>query len=168
MKQSSVATRLNVGHLGLLLLFVVGTLVFLTDTLSQSFRLENVIVILPVSALVIVLCVVQAIRHVFKREPIGGEANDSSQLDLSPTNTDPPSLRDQFKIPLFMVLLGVYILGLIYVAFDLSTFLFLFLALVIQGEKRLVFGAVYSFALAWALTWGLKYMVSFPFNTLFF
>lgn len=168
MKQSSVASRLNFGHLGLLLFFVVGTLVFLTDTLSQSFRLENVIVILPVSALVIVLCLVQAIRHGFTRKSVSVKEKDAVARDKSLSTTSTPSIRERFKVLFFMVLLGIYILGLIYVAFDLSTFLFLFLALVVQGEKRLLFGAIYSFALAWALTWGLKYMVSFPFNTLFF
>jgi len=167
MKQPSIVTSVKFGHLGLLLLFVVGTLFFLTDTLSQSFRLENVIVILPVSAFVIFLCVVQAIRQVATRRLDDAPTNDAAGNDKSNANISAQTFRERFKIPLFMVLLGFYILGLIYVAFDLSTFLFLFFSLVIQGEKRLVFGSIYSLALAWALTWGLKYMVSFPFKTLF-
>jgi len=168
MRKTSSKVGLDWGHVGLLGLFVLGTLVFLYDTLSESFRLENVIVILPVSALVIVLCVVQMVRQVLRRraQPLVAKDIDTDQQGSADAN--PKRWIELVKVPAFMSLLGLYILGLIYVAFDLSTFLFLFLALWLQGEKRLVFGAIYAAVLALALTWGLTYMVPFPFPTVFF
>jgi hypothetical protein len=172
MNKASIKISSDWGHIGLLALFILGTLVFLYDTLSESFRLENVIVILPVSALVIVLCVVQGIRQVARAKSQRVDAHGSS-LDQKKTEElapekSPKRWIDSVKIPAFMVLLGLYILGLVYIAFDLSTFLFLFFALWLQGEKHLLFGAIYAAFLAWALTLGLTYMVPFPFPTMFF
>ena len=155
------------GHLGLLGLFVLGTCLLLYDTLSESFRLENIIVILPVSLLVIALCLVQVKRHLAavkmrsNAELLSDDCSDDDEVQTG-------GLLSRFRIPLFMALLGCYILGLLYVAFDVSTFLFLFGALVLQRERHLVIGALFSAVLATALTWGLRHMVSFPFPTLLF
>ena len=67
-----------------------------------------------------------------------------------------------------MGLLGLYLMGLIYVAFDLATFLFIWLSLVFQGERRKVVAFVYALLFALGVTWCLKLMVPFPFTTLFF
>lgn len=176
MNKASTKTGSDWGHIGLLALFILGTLVFLYDTLSESFRLENVIVILPVSALVIVLCVVQVIGQVSRARALRSAALESSAdqknsikpaPELAPEPA-PKRWKDRVRVPAFMALLGLYILGLIYVAFDLSTFLFLLLSLWLQGEKHLWFAALYAAFLAGALTWGLTYMVPFPFPTFFF
>lgn len=172
MNKASTKTGSDWGHIGLLALFILGTLVFLYDTLSESFRLENVIVILPVSALVIVLCVVQVIGQVSRARALRSAALDSSADQENSIETAPEPApkrwKDRVRVPAFMALLGLYILGLIYVAFDLSTFLFLLLSLWLQGEKHLWFAALYAAFLAGALTWGLTYMVPFPFPTFFF
>lgn len=170
MNKDAVKTAPDWGHLGFLALFVLATVVFLSDTLSESFRLENIIVILPVSILVLVLCLVQAVRQLRHRPLAAGQVLDSALQTPTPNwpikVTEPWYIR--MRIALFMTLLGLYLLGLIYVAFDLATFLFLFLALVLQREKRLLVGGLYAAFLAYALTWGLKHMVSFPFPTLLF
>lgn len=155
------------GHLALMGLFIIATCSFLYDTLAESFRLENVIVILPVSLLVIVLCLVQVKRHVAAAKL---RSNAELVSDGESIDTDVPvdAFLTRFRIPLFMALLGCYILGLLYFAFDISTFLFLFGALVLQREKHLIFGALFCAALSIALTWGLKHMVSFPFPTMLF
>jgi len=172
MNKASTKISSDWGHIGLLALFILGTLVFLYDTLSESFRLENVIVILPVSALVIVLCSVQVIRQVLRTKSQRGDALgpslDHKKIEELAAEIAPKRWIESVRIPAFMVLLGLYILGLVYVAFDFSTFSFLFLALWLQGEKHLLFGAIYAAFLAWALTLGLSYMVPFPFPTLFF
>lgn len=172
MNKASTKTSLDWGHIGLLALFILGTLIFLYNTLSESFRLENVIVILPVSALVIVLCMVQVIGQVSRARALRSAALDSSadqenSIETAP-ELAPKRWKDWVRVPAFMALLGLYILGLIYVAFDLSTFLFLLLSLWLQGEKNLWFAALYAAFLAGALTWGLTYMVPFPFPTFFF
>ena len=168
MSKSSIETRLDWGHLGLLAIFSLATLVFLYDTLSESFRLENVIVILPISLLVILLCAVQTVSYFRRSRSESSIVNDQNLAGQMVAVESGKQVLKQSRVPVFMALLGLYVLGLIYVAFDLSTFLFLFFALWLQGEKRLVFGAIYSAVLALALTWGLRYMVPFPFPTVFF
>jgi len=156
------------GHLALLGIFVLATVAFLYDTLSKSFRLENVIVILPVSALLLLLCAVQVYRAFSLERHEKQDASGSTvevQSDDEQTST---SRWAAYRVAWFMLLLGAYILGLAFVAFDLSTALFIFLALIIQGERRLWFGAMYAIVLAVALTWGLTHMVPFPFPSLLF
>ena len=67
-----------------------------------------------------------------------------------------------------MGLLGLYVVGLIYVAFDIATFLFIWLSLLMQGEQRKFLAFFFALLFAVGVTWCLKLMVPFPFTTMFF
>lgn len=153
------------GHLALMAVFILATGAFLYDTLSQSWRLDNIIVILPVSILVLLLCAWQIFGIIRMRS--GGHANlasaQSPKDDASASETSA-----LVRIGLFMGVLGLYVLGLIYFYFDVSTFLFVWLALWVQGEKRYIFGTIYALLLSLLVIWGIKQMVPFPFETLLF
>ena len=147
------------GHAAFMALFIVATALFLWDTLQESTRLENLIVIGPVAVFVIGLCSWRLIRSL----AVSGSA------DPGPASARlPVSFSDRARVPLFMLLLALYVAGLAYAWFDVATLVFVFLALLVQGERRVVLALAYAAGLAVCVTWGLQQMVSFPFDTLFF
>lgn len=164
------------GHIGFLIALLFAISFFLTDAFLASRKAENLMMILPVSLIGIGICLWQ-IRLSFV--PC---VSDPNQMQLSALNNpsaapvsgdaaaEPASQTRLFKyrVPIFMGLLGLYLMGLIYVAFDLATFLFIWLSLVFQGERRKVVAFVYALLFALGVTWCLKLMVPFPFTTLFF
>jgi hypothetical protein len=70
---------------------------------------------------------------------LGSPGAQSSQINLRPID---------IRIPLIMVALCAYLVGMVFVGFDLSTFLFLSYSLWLMGERRLWLICFYSLALA--------------------
>lgn len=166
MKHDSQPHDSSWGHVALMAIFIVATLAFLYDTLRQSRQLENIIVVLPVSVIVLLLCAYQLFKA-FRNRPVraGDRAIDTRQEADTGARK---GLSASARIGLLMTLLGLYVLGLIYFLFDVSTFLFMWLALLVQGERRYVFSFVYSLLLSLFVIWSLTRMMPFPVETLLF
>jgi hypothetical protein len=167
------------GHIGFLIALLFAISFFLTDAFLASRKAENLMMILPVSLIGIGICLWQIRLSVVPRVSDLSDPGRTHQSALNnpsaaPVSGDaaaePASQTRLFKyrVPIFMGLLGLYLMGLIYVAFDLATFLFIWLSLVFQGERRKVVAFVYALLFALGVTWCLKLMVPFPFTTLFF
>lgn len=162
--------------------FLIGLLVvisfYLSDAIMASSKAENLMMILPVSLIGIGICLCQMRLSISPRasNPDNTPASTSASNDLStapkplsaPVESSTQRWLFKYRVPIFMGLLGLYLIGLIYVAFDLATFLFIWLSLVLQGERRKVLAFIYALLFALGVTWCLKLMVPFPFTTIFF
>lgn len=150
------------GQLALLALFATFALLYFLDAARQSFRIDNLSVIAPVTALVLLICGRLIWRILRDRE---GQAIQTSASDAA-DEALPPSWVERYRGALFALLLVAYLLGLVFWVFDVPTFLFLLAALWLQGERNWGAMTVFSALFAAGVCWSLRVMVSFPFDTL--
>jgi len=165
-------------HISFLIALLLVISFYLSDAVLASHKAENLMMILPVSLIGIGICLWQIRLSISPRasSPDNTPSSTSAPNDLStaskPLNAPVESSTQRwlfkYRVPIFMGLLGLYLIGLIYVAFDLATFFFIWLSLVLQGERRKVLAFIYALLFALGVTWCLKLMVPFPFTTIFF
>jgi len=109
---------------------------YLYQAWSASSKIENLIFILPVAAIILLLCVFEAIKQLGSKAVNQAENEEQQESVLS-------------VLPV-MGLFAAYVLTLEWLGFDLGTVLFIAAFLLIQGERRpawlvaysLVFGAL--------------------------
>ena len=148
------------GQLALLALFAVFALLYFADAARQSLRVDNLSVIAPVTALVLLICGRLAWRILSGRQ--GGLQSE----DADPSSSHSRPSIERYRGALFALLLVAYLLGLLYWVFDVSSFLFIWAALWLQGERHWVVMTFFSALFAGLVCWALRVMVSFPFDTL--
>jgi len=145
------------GHISFLVALLVVISLYLIDAVMASRKAENLMMILPVSLIGIGICLWQI--RLSARPHASTSPSEAAQTETH---------LFKYRVPIFMGLLGLYLVGLIFVAFDVATFLFIWLSLLMQGEKRKILAFFYSLLFAIGVTWCLKLMVPFPFTTMFF
>ena len=152
MKQN-LLKRADIGHALFVVFVIVFHIWFLIDVWGASSRIEHLMFVVPLAFVAFVLGAFILISL------LGGLGPQSSQKNLRPID---------IRIPLIMVALCAYLVGMVLVGFDLSTFLFLSYSLWLMGERRLWVIFFYSLALAVFCVFGLREMVSIPVPTFFF
>mgnify|MGYP001409149073 FL=1 len=145
--------RADIGHAIFVVFVIVFHVWFLIDVWGVSSRIEHLMFVVPLAFVAFVLGAFILISL------LGGLGPQSSQINLRPID---------IRIPLIMVALCAYLVGMVFVGFDLSTFLFLSYSLWLMGERRLWLIFFYSLALAVFCVFGLREMVSIPVPTFFF
>ncbi len=111
----------------LLVLFALAafTVWYLINSWSASSSTENLIFILPISIVSLLMCGIECIKLLRKKQP--------------QEKSDP--IGNTFFI---MVLFAAYVLSLETLGFDLGTVLFIALFLLLQGERRIFWLLAYS------------------------
>jgi hypothetical protein len=137
-------------HLCIVAVIAGWTAWFLRDAVRASPSIENLMLIGPVAALALGLCLLLAATTVVGR---------AEAILL-------PSLRDERRTLTFIALFAAYVGGLAYVAFDLSTFLFIAISLLLLGERNRLLAVGYAALFAWLTTAALRKMLPFPFPSL--
>lgn len=139
-------------------LFAFGCIYF-ADAYRSSNNIQNLLLVAPAAALAAVLFVVIVVREV-RLEPL---------TDAAPTPRRgwTRSRAEVLRTPALMAAVGVYLAGISYVGFDISTFLFIGGALAIQGERRPLLLVGYSAVFAVLVVLGMKALLPFPMPNLF-
>ena len=145
--------RADIGHAIFVVFVIVFHVWFLIDVWGVSSRIEHLMFVAPLAFVAFALGAFILISL------FGSPRPQSSQINLRPID---------IRIPLIMVALCAYLVGMVFVGFDLSTFLFLSYSLWLMGERRLWLIFFYSLALAVFCVFGLREMVSIPVPTFFF
>ena len=145
--------RADIGHAIFVVFVIVFHVWFLIDVWGVSSRIEHLMFVVPLAFVAFALGAFILISL------LGSPRPQSSQINLRPID---------IRIPLIMVALCAYLVGMVFVGFDLSTFLFLSYSLWLMGERRLWLIFFYSLALAVFCVFGLREMVSIPVPTFFF
>ena len=142
----------QIGHLAFVFFVITFHCWFLFDAWLASKKFENLMLVAP---LAIVAFVVGGIILVgaIKSLNLSSMQNKLTPIDL--------------RIPLLMLLLCAYFFGLLFLTFDISTFLFLVTSLIILGERRTWVIVVYSLVTTTVSVFGLKFMISVPVPTIF-
>ena len=155
MKTGSKHLRVDWAHLALVAGIAAFCLWFWFDARSASSDVQNLLVIQPAAILALALCAVIAFGAV-RAEP--DAAGPESGTAARPGR--------EWRGVLVAVLLGLYVLALVPVGFDVATFVFLAAGMYLLGERRPVFLVGYSAVFAAAMSYGFKVMLSVPVPTL--
>lgn len=143
------------GHLALLLLFAILILGYLFDARATSLRVNNLLLVQPVSILAMILLLL-VVPQCFKRAAPRDETEDPATM---PRET-PFELG---KILVMMVSFVVLAFSMEAIGFDIAVFAFLVLGIFICGERNWIANIAYSAIFTAALIYGYGAIIPFPF-----
>jgi hypothetical protein len=159
-KIGAARLRVDWGHLALVAGLAAFCLWYWLDARSASSSTQNLLLIQPAAVLALALCAVIAWGIVtVERETPPGEPPESAV---------PVVRKREWRGVLVAGLLGMLVVAVIPVGFDVATFVFLAAAMYVLGERRAIILIGYSAALAAGLSYGFKVMLSVPVPTLLF
>lgn len=129
---------------------------YFIDAWGTSTSVENLILILPVSAicLVLYLLIIAGLWR-SRAAPVDNRAREDAE----------ERVRDRRAVA-FLVLTCLYVGGMAYLPFDAVTVVYLAAALWLNGERRWPVVALYSLSFGLFVVLGFQAMLSIPFPTL--
>jgi hypothetical protein len=130
----------------LIVLLVLAGLVILygLDAYRASSHVLNLILVLPIIAIVLVLCVVQFI------------------IEIRGVRAEAPARESVADVVPVMGLFAAYVLSLQWLGFDIGTMLFVAAFLWLQGERRWAWLIGYSISLSFTLALFFSAMLPYP------
>lgn len=131
---------------------------YMYDTWRASSDIENVGFIIPAGLLALALY-----GYVVARD-IRVTAVAAAKPEMSGPRAAPSI--EGWRTPTFMALMGVFIIGMSYVGFDVSSVAFIGVSLAVLGERRWLLLAAYSTVFGLGVTYFFKSMLSLPIPTL--
>ena len=134
--------------LAVLLVLAVLSALYCYDAITASTHIYNLILVLPLTLIVIMLCISQFVATL-RRE------------DEPPEPTESPA-----TVWPTMLLFAVYVLSLNWIGFDVGTCLFVGCFLFMQGERRWSWLVAYSVVFAFLVTSFFSQMLPYPMPTL--
>lgn len=114
------------------------------DAYQASSEVLNLIMVLPVTFIVLLLCLIQFV------------------IELRGTRTKAPEREGVADVAPVIGLFAVYVLTLEWLGFDVGTTLFVASFLLLQGERRWHWLAGYSISLGFGLAWFFSAMLPYP------
>ncbi len=130
----------------LIVLLVLASLVtaYGIDSYSASTEILNLILVLPLTIIVLVLCLIQFV------------------VALRDSTNTPPARENVADVAPVIGLFAAYVISLNWLGFDVGTVLFVAAYLWLQGERRLPWLLGYSIALGFALAIFFSAMLPYP------
>lgn len=129
----------------LVLLALAGIVIwYLFDAYTASSHFANLILILPISILVLILCVIEFIRQ------------------LRGSHAPPPGLDPIASMLPVILLFVAFVLSLEWLGFDVGTFAFIAVFLWLHGERRIVWILGYSLSFAMLMSLFFSAMLPYP------
>lgn len=134
----------KIADLVLLAILATLTIVYCFDAINASTHIYNLILVVPVAAIVVALCAIQFF--------ISLRSDNTEMAENEPITDVLPS----------MGLFAFYVLSLNWLGFDVGTFLFVGAFLWLQGERRWFWLVAYSLTFAMALALFFSKMLPYP------
>jgi putative tricarboxylic transport membrane protein len=160
-------SRLDWGHLSLVLFFAGVTIAYLADAWAASSSLRNLVLLVPVSALSLILCALVVVDIARRPDTKRQEPQEGAIAEAQETGAAPRAelLVERYKPAVLMVLLVLYILTLPWLGFDAGSAVFVAAALVLDGERRIWLIALVSTVFALAATFLFRWLLPYPMPT---
>ena len=168
--------RIDFGHL-MLVIFIEGAVIwYFYDAYTASSNIQNIILIAPASIIVIFLGLI-VLYQIFRSDSI--RVTDSTPLSQThqrkPADDIPQSLdqlkeaaflTSRFRTLIFILIFGLYIFFLDIIGFDIATYLFLGIIMVLQGERRVWLIVAYSLLFGTVTIWFFGLMIPYEMFTI--
>ncbi len=155
------------GHLALVVVIAGVTGFYLADTLQVSRNTNNTILVVPLSLLLLGLCLLvftQCIRPHKADTPKPAEepADEADGLEQEQSPMD--------LLRAFLLLVGVGALVMFYplIGLDVATLLFMIFALVLLGVRGWLFVPIYATSFTLVVVGGASWLLPYPLPTLLF
>lgn len=154
---------IDYGHLALITLIAAAVFWYLLDTRSVSLSVNNLLLVQPVAIFALAMYLF-ILPQCFHKVDVREAALAASEKDpLSPTISDDSS--DMLRTAALSVSLGLLVLFLDTIGFDIAIFLFTLAAMVICGERRPVRLLLFSCAVTLVAIYGFRAMIPYPMPT---
>lgn len=143
--------RFNFPELGLAGFFLILSCWYLSDTYRASSSIENLLLILPAAAVVILLSL-----WIIARSLLGKSQNKP------PLETKEQPEKKPVSVLAAMAILAGFVLSMDWIGFDAATFLFMAALMFLQGERRPFWLGGFSFTFAILVSLFFEYMIPYP------
>lgn len=156
MSEAHTRSRVDWGHLALILFFATVTVVYLADAWDASGSFRNLVLVLPASVLSLILCAIVAVgafrsARTAEPEPASGDEAEAEA-----------PLLERLKPALLMALFALYIATLPWLGFDVGSAVFVAAALMLDGERRLWLVAPVAVGFALVATLLFRWLLPYP------
>ncbi len=152
------------GHLAFLAVIAAAVLWYLVDAMSVSLNIHNLLLIAPLSALALCLCVVIATQCVH-REGVESKSRNESLPASGSSTLQTADRRSLLLIGGVALSLGLYVSLLTVIGFDIATCLFVLAVMLICGERRPIPLIVYPILVAVVLISAFRALLPYPMYT---
>lgn len=148
-------------HLLLLAILLSAVLWYVQDNYGASTRFLNLMFVVPVAvvAVFLIALVTFGILRSVVRDAASASPPETNEAGENVEKVAPQTVA-------IMALFTVYALSAGYIGFDLASFLFIIVALTLNGERRVFFLLFYPATFTAVLTWLFNYGVPVPLPTL--
>jgi hypothetical protein len=150
--------KVDWGHLALLAVFAGIILAYLFDARATSLRVNNLLLVQPVSILALGLLLL-ILPQCFKRE----RPADAAEADTAAAEKPKESPLDLTKILVMMVAFVVLAFSMELIGFDIAVFTFLVLGIFVCGERNWIANIAFSAVFTALLIYGYGAIIPFPF-----
>jgi len=146
------------GHLALLAVFAGLILTYLFDARATSMRVNNLLLVQPVSILAIGLLLL-VLPQCFRRE----RPEDEGEPDTAAAQKPKETPLDLAKILATMVTFVVLAFSMEAIGFDVAVFTFLVIGIFLCGERNWIANIAFSTIFTALLVYGYGAIIPFPF-----
>ena len=144
------------GHIAFVSAIAITCLIYVLDTLSVSHHVNNIILVVPASGLILLLCVWVLISGISIRKVSPDVSNGQDQaISLE----DKKALAKSIAL---MALTGVYVAIIEFVGLDIASFAYLIVILVLLGERRPIFVLCYALIFTFIVVGGTGALIPYP------
>jgi type IV secretory pathway TrbD component len=153
------------GHLAFVAVIAAATIWYLSDAMSVSMSVNNLLFIGPVGVFAVLLCCAiapQCFHRVGEVAPQQRRAKDITGMQELTVN----SRKEGLQIGLLAASLGALVFLLDVIGFDIALWLFAIAVMLLCGERRPLMLAVFPLALAVLVVVGFRAMLPYPMYTL--
>lgn len=143
-ERSRESNRRQVADLVVLLILAGLVCIYCVDTVRASTNVLNLIFVLPITVIVLALCLVEFLAGAPKSIPTEPERESVTQV-----------------LPV-IALFAAYVVSLQWLGFDVGTFVFLAAFLRLHGEQRVAWLLAYAISIAFLLSVFFSNMLPYP------
>ena len=156
--------RVDWGHLAFIALIAVAILWYLTDAMSVSMSMNNLLFIGPVGFFALLLCCA-IVPQCFHR--IGAPARQARRAKdvIGTQELTAGNQKEAVQIGLLGAALGALVFLLDVIGFDVALWLFAVAVMLICGERRPLVLALFPLAVAVLVVVGFRAMLPYPMYT---
>jgi len=144
------------GHIAFVSAIAITCLIYVLDTLSVSHHVNNIILVVPASGLILLLCVWVLISGISIRK-VSPDVSNGQDQDIS--LEDKKALAKSIAL---MALTGVYVAIIEFVGLDIASFAYLIVILVLLGERRPIFVLCYALIFTFIVVGGTGALIPYP------
>lgn len=156
--------KVDYGHLAFLTLLAGYITWYLFDAISVSTKVNNLLLVSPTAVFGILLALF-VVPQCFTRADKVPAVEAPEQYDpLAPKL--PTERRQVIRMAILGAALGVFVISLAYVGFDVAIFLFAVTAMAVCGERRPLHLVAFPAAVTLVTVYGFKALMSYPMSTL--